>query len=253
MQEREKYLYSHIKEFYKLYLFNRNKIKVPDNISLIQNYNDYIKNKDNKELYILLNKTKMNEILIRKDRKIEVMSNFMYKSKSYLYFHECKEIFGIQEKLYFWALSEYSKKGVIEVIKYYIDRYKEENNIQKFMNLQYNEFNQFLLINKDWIDYKLKNDTNDAKKVPPPLIERNTIQFNNYKYPKNFCFIEKEKDNIIRVLLEKDNEETKIDTLFFVNDNNYCSIKNKNMYIGLLDDNVIYFYLLTKEQYLFNF
>ena len=65
--------------------------------------------------------------------------------------------------------------------------------------------------------------------------------------------IEIEKESLILKLLGKDKifKEAYIATLFFVCDHN----NNKNnIYIGLLDDSkVIYFYLFTKEKYIFQF
>ena len=255
--ERENYLYSNIKDFYKLYLFYNHKINAPDNISLIQNYSDYINNKDKQLSYILLNPSKINNHLIRDNGIKEKIIFLMYKDESYLYFYESKKIVKIRENFYHWNLMEYNndKNYDKKILEYYIKHYKKETFIQQLVNLKYNDFKQFYLININLLKYILNKDNNIAS---PALIETEKITLADYEYPNNFIFIEKEKEDFIKKIL-KDNinnineKEIYIATLFFVYDN--CDNKN-NTYIGLLDNkgkNVIYFYMFKEEKYVFNF
>ena len=127
-KERENYLISHIKDFYKLYLFYNHKINAPDNISLIQNYSDYINNKDKQLSYILLNPSKINNHLIRDNKIKEKIIFFMYKDESYLYFYESKKIVKIRENFYHWNLMEHhnDKNYNKKILEYYINQYKKE-------------------------------------------------------------------------------------------------------------------------------
>ena len=153
-----------------------------------------------------------------------------------------------------WNFSEdINKNNDIKILKYYIDKNKEEKNILHFVNWEYRNFKQFYLINIDWLNYQF--DISESK--PSSTIDTNTTRFDDYKYPINFGFIEKEKESKIKGLFEKEKEikEKNIATLFFVYAHNNNKIKN-NIYIGLLDNkgnNVIYFYLFTKEKNIFKF
>ena len=254
-EEKINYINEHIIEFYKLYLFYTNKINVPDNISLIQNFIDYKNNIENeKKSFIILHKTNFNKNLIRNNIKNEIIYYFKHKNEYYLYFSEYQEIL-IMKEITYWKLIEY-KSNIFEIIKYIKDiivKNKKDNKIKEFIKLK--DYKEFYLINNNWLNSKIdeKNQNNfilDSFK--PDIIKTGFL----YEYPTDFGYIEKEKEYIINKLLKKDininDNDIYIKTMFFIEEQ-YITRNNNLSHLGILDNNIIYFYLIKEDKFKFKF
>ena len=251
-EEKINYINEHIIEFYKLYLFYTNKINIPNNISLIQNFSDYKNNIENeKKSLIILHKTNFNKKLIRNNIKNEIIYYFKHKNESYLYFSEYQEILIMKERFNYWKLIEYNS-NIFEIIKDIIVKNKKDNKIKEFIKLK--DYKEFYLINNNWLNSKIdeKNQNNfilDSFK--PDIIKTGFL----YEYPTDFGYIEKEKEYIINKLLKKDininDNDIYIKTMFFIEEQ--YIIQTNHYHLGILDNNIIYFYLINEDKLEFKF
>ena len=252
-EEKNDYLQVYIKDFYKLYLLYKNEIDVPNNISLISNYSDYLQNKDKGDRlqYILLNKTKLNEKLINKKEKYEDIYLVEYPKSFYIYFSECKELLKIQQSFGRLKLNEcQGEKEIVEIINNYSDKNKEFKDLKNLIN---KEKKEFYLFNKKLIE-ELKDKKENIINGNNIPFQKEKISSTNYECPQDFLFIIKEKETeiLINILNEKYNyKEIYQKTLFFLDDG---IIKSDKFYLGMFEtNNIIFFYLYIDGEYIFQF
>jgi hypothetical protein len=119
------------------------------------------------------------------------------------------------------------------------------------------EIKDYYLINKKWLDSEYSKITNNNEiknsneynfETMIPKSYNNRI--NNISYPIDFYFIEKEEYSfeileLLKIFKSEDLPEYKI---FFVYDHNLKG-KKKNIYVGLINNLVIYFYLLKNKSF----
>ena len=123
------------------------------------------------------------------------------------------------------------------------------------IKVENNQIKGYYLINKKWFDFKLKeyskihnNNEYDYETMTPKL---ENIGFKNISYPKDFYFIEKEEYSFV---IEELRDTFKSEPLpeykiFFVYNNNALKGKQKNIYVGIIDNLFIYFYLVKKYEF----
>ena len=137
-------------------------------------------------------------------------------------------------------------ENIIKCLNDKTNQNKVKFNIEKYLNLEYEVFKYFYLINEKWINSKMIGN-NDYISFKPDIIK---TEF-NYEYPINFKFIE-EHDSGLIVELKKYENINEMDLyktkMFFVYNDNFLK---KKLYFGILasDRNVIYFYSFEKESY----
>ena len=259
-QEKKNYLAKYIIEFYNFVLFYKNKNSISKNISLIENYKDCLNNieKENK-FYIIYKANKITKLL-KKKKVIKNIYYFTYKNNSYIYFSGEKKIFQLKyEKNYeknFCKLIEYdNNKKDIDLVKIILDNTKKNKNrynMEKYLNLEYKDFKKFCLINENWLNSKIpKNNTEFKVTIFKPEIKKTGFQ---YQYPINFNFMENNIEELVNQLKNVDknvcDNDVYLTEMFFVYGKN---TSNKNLYLGILEDNVIYFYLFETEKYKIQF
>ena len=187
-----------------------------------------------------------------------------YKIKNSLYyFHYKSRYILFKEEKVICRLEEISN-GL-----YYLNIIKSGENYEDYLNLiieetknikknkylirhinHINSKNFYLLINKEWINSKLNNNNNfEKKKLFPQIFKKD-----NYSYPINFELIEKEDNEEIfksgeklKFINRKDLLEKKV---IFVYENN---LYKKKIYISIIDDNKLYFYLIENDNFQIQF
>ena len=255
---KRKYIRENFNEFYNFVLFLEDKIKIPPNISLIENY-DYFEDNINKKnkFYILYESKKLFKKIIGK-KKIEETYYFLYKNGFYIYFTNNKKILEIKAiDNNFWELMDINKDNSndkINIITLLNDKIKENkntNNMKKYLDINYKDFKNFYLINEEWIDSKLNNKNNYVSFIP----ETKKTGFEDYEYPENFRFIEENNFELINELKKNENIndiELYKTKMFFVCDDSFY--KNK-LYFGILPSNKndIYFYSFKQQNYTADF
>ena len=127
-----------------------------------------------------------------------------------------------------------------------INENKNINNIKKYMNLKFKDIKNFYLINEEWLNLKI-NDWEQELTIKPIIETGNFF----YSFPINFGFLEEEEnEELIKKISKKDKSienDKYISKIFFI----YGSQDNPNskVYIGVLKENYISFYLLSSENY----
>ena len=133
--ERKEHLKQYIKEFYNFYLFYHNEIATSANFSLIKNYDDCINNISiENKFYIIYRANKIIKKILLKNKEIENIYYFTYKSHSYIYFEQKKKMFQLKFEKYYWKLIEYDSKKNINVLEGILDNTEKNisvNNLEK--------------------------------------------------------------------------------------------------------------------------
>ena len=253
---------SNHEEFNKIYNILSGSIELPNEIELIDEYKNCKKNMDINKKFQLFGKSRFNQIF-KKGKNI-CISYFIFKGNSFIFFPKEKNILRLKynedikiDNLFY--LEDYieNKKDIeISYIKkiYFVG----QNNLNiKIIN---NKIKDYYLINKKWLDFKLQeyskitnnNETKISNKfnckawIPK---SNNNIGINNISYPIDFYFIEKEDYSfeileLSQIFKSEPLPEYKI---FFVYDYNSRG-KKKNIYVGLINNLIIYFYLVKNKE-----
>ena len=256
-EERDNYIKETIKEFENLIFILKNENIILENISLIEYYNDYINDiNNNNNKYFIFYQEKVQKILRNKKKKQNdgTILYFIYKNEPYLCFYNSKKIFKlISFENNFWKLKEYNDskndENILGIIRDEIKKNKNKDIIiQQYLNIEYNNFKEFYLINEGWINYQLNIDNKEF--LPASISPKSNKTTFEYEYWIYFGLIEKSCPIIKKVIdIDPVNEKKLIITkVFFVYGDNNC---NHNLYFGIFDKNVnaIYFYLLGQEVY----
>ena len=252
-------------EFNKIFNILSGNIELPNEIKLIDEYIKCKKNIDiNSQFQLFKNNFKI--------EKNFCTYYFTYKNDSFIFFPKENKILKLKldndfEKYNRFYLEEYienNKDIEMSYVKIIYSACQNNINIKK----ERNQIKDYYLINKRWLDSKLQEyskiaNINEIKilkdyiyeTIKPELI---FSKYNNFSYPVDFYFIEKEKFlpeilKLSRIFKIEDFSEYKI---IFVCDNNMQKEK-KSIYIGLIlnkdiKDNklfVIYFYSIKYDRF----
>jgi len=250
-------------EFNKIFNILSGNIELPNEIKLIDEYIKCEKNIDNNSQFQLFN----NNFKIGKNI---CTYYFKYKNDSFIFFPKEKKILKLKldndfEKYNRFYLEEYIENNKNIEMSYVKIIYSEcQNNIN--IKKESNQIKDYYLINKKWIDSKLQEYSqiayiNEIKILNEYIYEANKPEliyskYNNFNFPVDFYFIEKEKFHseileLSRIFKIEAFPEYKI---FFVCGNNIQKEK-KSIYIGLISnkdikDNklfAIYFYSIKYD------
>ena len=256
-QDKIKYIKEYIKEFNNLVLLLENKSITQQNSLLIEKYMDCLENinsleninKDNR-FHIIYRSNRIMTQLIKK-KHIESIYYFTYKNHSYIYFKDNKKIFQLKFEKYYWELKEYTNKK-IDVLPILIENAKKivnPNNMNKYLNLEYQEFKKFCLFNEKWIKSKTQKKKNKYETIlfKPEFIKTGF----KYEYPIKFNFIENNEELMDQLRIDDKTileDDLYITKMFFVNAKKWDC---KTLYLVILEENIniIYFYLFEKENY----
>ena len=244
-QDKKNYLLKKKKELINFfeYFDSNNKLKIPDDIKLINDYSVCEENIKNKKKFFLLSST---DIKIEKD---DLIFYFKYKSNPYIYFKEGKKIFKVKyknEEDNLYNLEIYKEpNSKIEYLKI-LEECMEENKTE---NLETSKaINIYYLINNKWIG-SIQDNSGGYKKNETFMPKYDNNGFS--KYPINFNIVLKDKktESIIENILEINEEDIAINKGFVITEERK-SVKKKYVYIGIIDDSSIYFYLLENKEYI---
>ena len=246
-------------EFNKIDNILSGKIELPNEIKLIDEFQKCKNNMNNKKKFQLFEKNKFIEIF-KKGNNIFIYY-FTYKNNSFIFFPKDKKILKLKldedfnvDNLFY--LEEYidnieNKKDIEKSFlkKIILGNQNKSNITEKILN---KEIKDYYLINRKWLNNRIKAANEDNEKIEPHLIDK---EFRNFSYPKDFYFLEKEENKLILDILKLGiPNENKI---FFTYDNAFKEEKNRNIYIGLInnkdiEDNnllVIYFYSIKDKEF----
>jgi len=243
-------------EFNKIYNILSGKIELPNVFNLISDYRDMnIKTK-----FQLFEKIQFVK-LFKKGKDICIYY-FIYKQNYYIFLPKDKKIF---------KLKHYNRMDNLFYLKEYIDisyLKKIQSACQNNSNIKIinNQIKDYYLINRKLLNFQLQeyckiennkeikhlNEYN-CETIVPELKKKN-----NFTYPVDFYFLEKEEYSfeileLSKMIKSEDLSEYKI---FFVFDNNLIKEKT-NIYIGLINNKdiklnkifSIYFYLVKNNKF----
>ena len=164
---------------------------------------------------------------------------------------------------------KYNKQTTIEFLNKIDSECKNIRKKIKDNKLDINDdITKYYLINSLWIQEQLnfENKINDENNIYKKETIRPTTKnygISNINYPINFDFIKYESNEYIFNYLVKNENISEEDLftydIFFVYDTNYNTEKDKNLYIGVIDNNkkskkkFIYFYLLEQNKFSIEF
>ena len=147
-----------------------------------------------------------------------------------------------------------------DIVFSYIKKIYSIGQNNKNIKVEKNQIKDYYLINKKWVDFKLKEyskiENNNEIKIPneynvetmePKLISRG---FNNISYPIYFYFIEKEEYSFeIKELSNIFKFEAFPEYKIFLVYDNVLKGKEKNIYVGIIDNLSIYFYIIKNNEF----
>ena len=252
-------------EFNKIFNILLGNIELPNEIKLIDEYIKCKKNVDiNSQFQLIKNNFKIGTNICT--------YYFTYKNDSFIFFPKENKILKLKldndfEKYNRFYLEEYIENNKEIEMSYVKIIYSAcQNNIN--IEIESNQIKDYYLINKKWLDSELQecskieynNEIKILKEYIYETIKPEIIysKYNNFSYPVDFYFIEKEKFHseileLSRIFKIEAFPEYKI---LFVCDNNLQKEK-KSIYVGLISnkdikDNklfVIYFYSVKYNEF----
>ena len=274
-----KYINSNREEKYELLKNNENEFSNINKMSKdFLSTNNYVKSSEdiiNNNKYLIIQNLEQNT----KDINIYY---FSYENNLYIFFEKEKSIFQLipqKDNLFILKKYENYKLQLLKYINNIINKNRDINNInlEEVMKDNNNYIKEYYLINNNWL--KLQIDSEEKKdkekdnlmvkeKIYPKTLSVNVNDkmLEYLKYPVDLGFLEKRNnESFIKELGIKDNninvENYLISKIFIVKwQNNIPKEKLKSFdskaYIGIIDNKnqaTIYFYLIDKDKYTFEF
>ena len=230
---------------------------------IIKDYNKSILN--NK--YFILYKNKF-QYLYQQSEKISIFY-YINNNNEYIFFENKQKILRLNKMkdkyLYIVENFEYDQLNILKQFKLQIDSNKDIKNLDLNKSGQKCNIKEYYLIDNKWVDIKIFNyemeKMQKTKNINTNIKPTSKTVLKKYNYPTNFIFLEKNKyENIICEFAKKTDININnfiVYKIFFVHWQNNIPKKKQidKVYLGILDKNyrIIYFYLIDKDDYTFDF
>lgn len=234
------------KEIIKKFIncFEKGKLKLKEDIQLIEDYESCIEKIRNNKKFFFLNLTNVNY-----DKKgLKHHYHFQFKLNHYIYFQKSKKIVKVinRDKEYnLYNLEPYvEKQNKDDLIKSLLELVN--NNKSEKINIS-KDIKKYYLINDKWIQsFQKQNQEYHIEERIQPKMEND-----GYGIPVEFGIICKEEKTIN--LIDDIKKTLDIKEEFVVYE--MIVLKNPlgNIYICIIKGNIIYFYRLEKKKYNFYF
>ena len=224
-----------------------NKIIIPDNIKLVNNYETCLNSLNNDKKFFILNKS---NIIVENTDKIYY---FFYDSNPYIYFKENRQILKVilkNKNHELVKLEIYKQQETKEDYLNHLRVISDKNNIKNY-KMSKKDIYKYYLINDKWIDFIQNTNKKTKYQKNVNLIPKFNENALGYKYPIDFDIIiinEKNKsiiENMNKYIdVKKEDIENIIEyEIFFLNN------KLNQTYICIIKGSKIYFYTLKKNTY----